>query len=211
MKKDAKSKNAKDLILEKTFLLLLEKGYGNVSVSDIQKKLGMSRGLLYRYFKDKSDLMFNACGQYFLWRYFSSDIDYDKITMGDFVRHIMNSQKELIDLLGKRKGAEVSIIDYNRLYVEVVSCEEKFRALAIKEIGRTREIILKAMEKGEISKRIPLDFVESTFQDIWGRVVFLSPEDAMNDEITFKTLRDIAIFYNLIKSPKVPQVYPPAF
>lgn len=206
-----KSKNAREQILEKTFLLLLEKGYGRVSVSDIQKSLKISRGLLYRYFKDKSDLMFNACGQYFLWRYFSSDIDYSKISMGDFVRHIMSSQKELIDVLSERKGSEVSIMDYNRLYVEVVSCEEKFRTLAINEIGRTREIILRAMEKGEISKRIPADFVESTFQDIWGRVVFLSPEKLMNDEITFKTLRDIAIFYNLIKSPKSPQVYPPAF
>ncbi|MFR6034099.1 MAG: helix-turn-helix domain-containing protein [Bacilli bacterium] len=41
--------------MKTTFLLLLEKGYDKVLVSDIQNELGISRGLLYRYFKAKTN------------------------------------------------------------------------------------------------------------------------------------------------------------
>ena len=52
--------NTRDKILKTTFLLLLEKGYDRVLVSDIQATLGISRGLMYRYFKSKSELFFEA-------------------------------------------------------------------------------------------------------------------------------------------------------
>ena len=54
-------KDTREKILEKTFMLLIRKGYDSVSVSDIQKELGMSRGLLYCYFKNKSDLILAVC------------------------------------------------------------------------------------------------------------------------------------------------------
>ena len=38
----------RDKILKATFLLMLEKGYDKILVSDIQQELGISRGLLYR-------------------------------------------------------------------------------------------------------------------------------------------------------------------
>ena len=53
--------DTKDKILKTTFLLLLEKGYDKVLVSDIQNELGISRGLLYRYFKGKDELVYTAC------------------------------------------------------------------------------------------------------------------------------------------------------
>ncbi len=51
---------AKDLILQKTAGLLLEKGFGNVSVSDIQQYTGMARGLLYHYFGSQERLFEDA-------------------------------------------------------------------------------------------------------------------------------------------------------
>lgn len=46
----------RDLILQRTFALLLDKGYDGVSVSDIQQELEIARGLLYHYFSSKEEL-----------------------------------------------------------------------------------------------------------------------------------------------------------
>lgn len=66
------SQTTRDKILKTTFLLLLEKGYDRVLVSDIQDRLGISRGLMYRYFKSKSELFFEACRKYFYDKFFRS-------------------------------------------------------------------------------------------------------------------------------------------
>ncbi len=51
---------AKEIILQKTAGLLLERGFGNVSVSDIQQHTGMARGLLYHYFGNQDRLFEDA-------------------------------------------------------------------------------------------------------------------------------------------------------
>lgn len=71
-KKFGMSQTTRDKILKTTFLLLLEKGYDRVLVSDIQDRLGISRGLMYRYFKSKSELFFEACRKYFTTNFFRS-------------------------------------------------------------------------------------------------------------------------------------------
>ena len=55
------AQSTRDKILQTTFLLLIKKGYDRVLVSDIQESLGISRGLLYRYFNGKTELFFEAC------------------------------------------------------------------------------------------------------------------------------------------------------
>lgn len=47
----------KDFILQKTFGLLLKRGYNGISVSDIQEATGMARGLLYHYFRGQDELV----------------------------------------------------------------------------------------------------------------------------------------------------------
>ncbi len=46
----------REVLLQKTLLLLLKKGYDGVSVSDIQQEVDIARGLLYHYFKNKEEL-----------------------------------------------------------------------------------------------------------------------------------------------------------
>ncbi|SFJ83913.1 transcriptional regulator, TetR family [Paenibacillus sp. UNC496MF] len=48
--------NTKEKILEKAQELLLEKGYGNVSLTDIAAAVNISQPALYKHFKNKADL-----------------------------------------------------------------------------------------------------------------------------------------------------------
>jgi AcrR family transcriptional regulator len=54
---DAIRESRKALIMQKALELLVLKGYHATSISDISKEAGISKGLLYNYFKGKEDLI----------------------------------------------------------------------------------------------------------------------------------------------------------
>ena len=68
--------NTKDLILEKTLKLILDKGTIDVSISEIRNCTGLTTGGIYYHFSDKRDL-FEAIMQKYMVDYIK--IDFDKI------------------------------------------------------------------------------------------------------------------------------------
>ena len=70
--------NTKDLILEKTLNLILEKGTIDISISEIRNCTGLTTGGIYYHFSDKSDI-FNAILQKYMIDYIK--IDFDKIPL----------------------------------------------------------------------------------------------------------------------------------
>lgn len=54
----------KNLIIEKGFELMCEKGYYNVSSVDIAKYAGVSTGIIYQYFNDKKDIFLEGIKKY---------------------------------------------------------------------------------------------------------------------------------------------------
>lgn len=53
---ESKRIERKQLILDKALEVFAEKGYCSTSVDDIVKKAGISKGLIYTYFKSKEDI-----------------------------------------------------------------------------------------------------------------------------------------------------------
>ena len=70
--------NTKDLILEKTLKLILEKGTIDISISEIRNCTGLTTGGIYYYFSDKSEI-FEAILQKYMIDYIK--IDFDKIPL----------------------------------------------------------------------------------------------------------------------------------
>ena len=70
--------NTKDLILEKTLILILEKGTIDISISEIRNCTGLTTGGIYYHFSDKSDI-FEAILQKYMVDYIK--IDFDKIPL----------------------------------------------------------------------------------------------------------------------------------
>ena len=70
--------NTKDLILEKTLKLILEKGTIDISISEIRNYTGLTTGGIYYHFSDKSDI-FEAILQKYMVDYIK--IDFDKIIL----------------------------------------------------------------------------------------------------------------------------------
>ena len=70
--------NTKDLIIEKTLKLILEKGTIDISISEIRNSTGLTTGGIYYHFSDKSDI-FEAILQKYMVDYIK--IDFDKIIL----------------------------------------------------------------------------------------------------------------------------------
>ena len=63
--------NTKDLIVEKTLKLILEKGTIDISISEIRNCTGLTTGGIYYHFSDKSDI-FEAILQKYMVDYIKS-------------------------------------------------------------------------------------------------------------------------------------------
>lgn len=187
------SATTREKILNTTFLLLVEKGYDRVLVSDIQDSLGISRGLLYRYFKSKTDLFFEACTEHFYSRYFPK-LDYNKITLAEFFAHAA----ETMSLMTNVDGVEIDILKYNTLYSSILQSEPKFEAVALAEFENARKVIRNAIKRGEI-KAFPEKFVGATVLAIFGRTSYITKTPS-NKYICQRILEDIDNFYKLIKA-----------
>ena len=186
------AENTKDRILKATFKLLLEKGYDKVLVSDIQGDLGISRGLLYRYFKGKDDLVFAACREYFYDRYFEG-ADYSKMTLRDFFDHARDAVAGITEL----DGREVDILRYNTLYSAFIQSCPAFRQIVLSEFEKARGVIRNAIRRGEI-ENLPENFVGATLLAIFGRTSYITATPS-HDYVKKRILEDIEQFYALIK------------
>lgn len=188
-------KNAKELILEHTFILMLERGLDGVSVSGLQEATGLSRGLLYRYYKNKDDLILEVCKRYFFERYFTFYVNLSEISLEEFMNLAEKSAKQLFKSLENISGKKVNIMRYNMLYAEVLDRLPQFKDYAASEIKKMRIVLKNAISRGEI-KDLPVDFLENVLLDILGRVACLSSGNTPKISDIFK---DSKRFYKLIK------------
>ncbi|MBR4598374.1 MAG: TetR/AcrR family transcriptional regulator [Opitutales bacterium] len=188
-------KNTRDLILANTFVLLLKNGRDNVSISDIQNKTGISRGLIYKYFSGKSELVFEACKKFFFEEFFA---DMENMTLGGCVDFLSKNLRRVMRMLSEIAGEKIDVLKYNLLYAEMLMRDERLKAYARKWsefLGR--KVLRRAKKSGEI-KDVPDSFVRNVFLDVVGRVSYLGSESG-NFDYCDSIVRDMKILYNLLK------------
>ncbi|WP_419033334.1 TetR/AcrR family transcriptional regulator [Dysgonomonas gadei] len=124
--------NTEELILKKTFGLLLLKGFDATSITDIQVATGLSRGLLYHYFKNKEELFIQVTEKFFI-QIFDFDIrkvkDYSVTEFVEFMcdrfRYISKVISGIVEETGRVK--EVSMLNYHFLFYQVMQRDAIFR------------------------------------------------------------------------------------
>lgn len=191
-------KTTKELLIEKTFFLMIEKGYDKFSVSDIQKSLGMSRSVLYKHFKTKSELVFETCKHYFFEMFFPNVDELDKVSFKEFMDRSNQNFRKLFKNFSKNSGVKISVLKYNILFIEVMKHESLFNDFIHEEYSRLLVVLRNAKARGEIKKNVSDEFIRNVFSDIYCRAtdVFKRGEANMLEDI----IRDVESFYDLIKA-----------
>jgi len=70
--------STKEHILFTALKLILKKGYGNVTMSELVAASGMSKGAFYHYFNSKDQIYFDTLEKYFFSYMSSFDLTYNK-------------------------------------------------------------------------------------------------------------------------------------
>ncbi|VBB46452.1 putative Transcriptional regulator, TetR family [uncultured Paludibacter sp.] len=99
----------KILLMNAALKLFSEKGFTSTSISDIAKKAGVSKGLLYNYFESKDELVREII------------IDGIKKITADFDFSIKLTKDRFIELIDKNFLLIIEGKDYWKLYISVIT------------------------------------------------------------------------------------------
>ena len=129
--------DTKDLIVEKTLKLILEKGTIDISISEIRNSTGLTTGGIYYHFSDKSNI-FEAILQKYMVDYIK--LDFDNIVLEG------SSKNRIHDVL-------LYILHHYINGVEIESINEKINyssvILLLTSIGYTHEGVNGAISQAE--------------------------------------------------------------
>ena len=182
--------NTKDLILEKTLKLILEKGTIDISISEIRNCTGLTTGGIYYHFSDKSDL-FEAILQKYIVDYIK--IDFDQITLEG------SSKERIHDALCYVlhhfiNGVEIESINEKINYRDVVLlltgtgyADDDTNRMISQTGNDTRKFLTGLVEEGKRQNEISQDFptksiVESLYIMYMGIQYFwlFSPDESFD-------------------------------
>ena len=153
--------NTKDMIVERTLKLILEKSTIDISISEIRNATGMTTGGIYYHFSDKCDL-FEAIVQKYMVDYIK--ISFDKIILEGTSRDRIHDA--LIYILHHFiKGVEIENINEKITYRDVIllltatGYAEDEISIIVSQTGKDIGIFLTGLvEDGKRQNEIRQDF-----------------------------------------------------
>ncbi len=153
--------NTKDLILEKTLKLIIDKGTIDISISEIRNSTGLTTGGIYYHFSDKNDI-FEAILQKYMIDYIK--IDFDKIILEGSTRDKIHDTLFYI-LHHFIKGVKIESINEKINYREVILlltapgyAEEEIESIILQTGNNIRIFLTDLVEEGKKQNEIRQDF-----------------------------------------------------
>jgi len=193
--------DTREYIIDKAYRLFLSRSYEAVSISEISKAIGFTKGALYHHFKNKEELFKAVIDKYIpIEKYFAPIAE---VTLMEYIDHSIKSADEIVhSIFGKKTG--FIPLSYLSLYIDAFRHYPKFAKekdrLIQGELEKIRRIIIKSIEKGEIRKDINPDFMAmNLFSLATGMAINLIQN--YSTEVAIDMLRNQ--FYELYKLMKV--------
>ncbi len=148
--------DSREYILETAFVLFMQRSFKAVTMNDIVKSSGMSKGAFYHYFKSKEEVFQEVVNTYFMKL---TDIDYAKCSheslksfYSDLVSNLQNQTGFLHQLRKAKESGEAFNyfqLLFDAMYLSPV-LKTRILEMQTKEMKAWTEIIGIAKKKGEI-------------------------------------------------------------
>lgn len=161
--------DTKEMILEKTFQLLLQKGYDGVSISDIQKATKMSRGILYHYFGSKESLFVEVTQKYFVNLFRIDLLQIQEFGVPEMIVYITEKYTNICtNTLGETPGnKQSSIMNYDFLFYRVMQENEdfarKYMQIRDDEIRSWEIVLTNSSKRGELRRNVDISKMAKYF------------------------------------------------
>lgn len=193
--------NTKEFIIDEAFKLFLNHSYEAVSISEISKAIGFTKGALYHHFKNKEELFKSVVDKFLVLPEISVDVN--SISLVEFLDVSLRYSEKFIR--GLFTSTQVfSPISYLAFFSDAFrhypGYADQTSNFFDKEIEKTRVVIEKAIASGEIRSDINPSVVANNFFSLdFGLAGNLVRNQSM-DEAASLLREQISEFYKLLKT-----------
>ncbi len=120
-------KYSREYILRRAFDVFMNKGYDSASISVLQEELNMSRGAMYRYFKNKEELFIAVVDEYFfkLFDKILKSINND-LTVAELIELIHRKQKVFLNAFTRAGVTHTFFLNYTALIIQAAKYYPNF-------------------------------------------------------------------------------------
>ncbi len=192
--------DTKDFIIEEAYKLFLNHSYEAVSISDISKAIGFTKGALYHHFKNKEELFKSVVDKYL---YFPEVItDVETISLSDYIQ-LCNAEAEKI--IKRLFGFTLVFtpINYMSMFADAFRHYPGYAELKgdfiSNEIEKTKKVLVNAIISGEIRADINTSLIATNFFSInMGLAGNLVRNNSIDESITLLKEQNFE-FYKLLK------------
>jgi AcrR family transcriptional regulator len=162
-------KDTKDIILKTAYDMFFYNNYEAVTIRNIIKATGLTKGAIYHYYESKEELFKAVVDKYMLENLEDSDVTYDKFK--DIIQHTIDTIKGKTNEMLIESGSQIVLpINYISLMVSAYryypDYEKIGRAFFKRKMGIWEQTIKTAIEKGEIRQDIDIKATVATFMQV---------------------------------------------
>jgi len=192
--------NTKDIITEEAFKLFLNHSYEAVSINNISKAIGFTKGALYHHFKNKEELFKSVVDKYLYIPEVITDID--TISLSDYIQLSITQTEKIV-----RRMFSFSLtfapINYMSLFADAFrhypEYAEQKGDFITNEIEKTKKVLENAIKTGEIRDDMNTSLIATNFFSIqMGLAGSLVRNNSLENAIAMLKEQNLE-FYKLLK------------
>jgi TetR/AcrR family transcriptional regulator, fatty acid metabolism regulator protein len=160
-----------DTILDAAQRVFAEKGFEGASIADIARVAGISDGLVYRYFRNKRDLLYGVLQKFY--ERIMIDLENEVFTQNRFRARLEALIKRHIEVF-------VADTDLCRLFIAEVRVASDYEGSAIQELNRrytsiliriVKEAVRTGEVKADVNPKLLRDVIFGAIEHLaWGHV-----------------------------------------
>ena len=154
--------NTRQLILEKTLKLMIEKQNSIISIREISAASGIATGGIYHYFSNKEEIYNEITERYYL-NYYKFNIDELRQIKGNAKEKIHDAMAEIFK--EQQSGIKIESIDEEidyRIILAILTAKgfvhENFQELCQSLLNEVKEFFTEIVEEGQKNRQIRQDY-----------------------------------------------------
>ena len=193
-------KETRQTILQKAFIIFLEKGYYGTSITDIQNELDIGRATLYHHFANKEELFYAIIDELFMSM--GNDVqkeDTSEMTIKELIDHF---KKKLYDEATWLRNNQIGLVDFFILSAEALRLKPEYHEfsekLHEKAVNTWSQAIRNSIKKGEVKETIDITQTAKLFIYVKHGIGVLSNRKNLEQSIT-ETQNGYESIYQLIQ------------
>jgi AcrR family transcriptional regulator len=193
--------NTRENIIDHAYGLFLSHSYEAVSINEISKAIGLTKGALYHHFHNKEELFTAVIDKYLIVD--EVNVITENITLIDFLELTIQKAQ---DILTKSFSSNPSFIPLNlmSLYIDAFRHYPQFATkkqdLIYSEIRKTKKVLDSAVKNGEIKTDLNTQALADIIFTLNSGVARNLIHNITDSETALKIMRNqFQELYNLIK------------